>query len=124
MFIENNSNEITPVNSSKTAAVKKVEPVQVTNSLPDGGKELPSRGNNSHGSKENVDDAVREINEHMQVIQRELQFTVDKESGETVIKVIDSKTKELIRQIPGEEALSVAQKISDGANIEIFNSYT
>ena len=124
MFTENNSNEITTVNSSKTAGVKKIEPVQVTHSLPDSGKELPYRGKKPQVTEENIDDAVKEINEHVQVIQRELQFTVDKDSGITVIKVIDSKTKELIRQIPGEEALSVAQKISEGANLEIFNSYT
>jgi flagellar protein FlaG len=124
MFTENNSNEITTMNSSNTTGVKKVEPVQVTHSLPDSGKELPDRGKKPKVTEENIDDAVKEINEHVQVIQRELQFTVDKDSGITVIKVIDSKTKELIRQIPGEEALSVAQKISEGASLEIFNSYT
>ena len=74
--------------------------------------------------QEEIDDAVRDLNDHAQVVHRELHFSIDKDSGHTVIKVIDAKTDEVIRQIPGEEALKVAQRLSEGADLEIFNSYT
>jgi len=124
MLTETNTNEIVSINTSKLTGVRKVEPVQITNSLPENGKELPFQEKESHASKESIDNAVKEINEHVQLIQRELQFTVDEDSGRTVIKVLDSQTKELIRQIPGEDALDVAKKLSEGADLEIFNSYS
>lgn len=47
------------------------------------------------------------LNEFMQTMQRNLKFTVDEVSGESVIAVHDAKTDELIRQIPSKEALEL-----------------
>lgn len=41
----------------------------------------------------------------------DLKFDVDKDSGERVVKVIDQATKEVIRQIPSEEMLSIARSL-------------
>lgn len=124
MIIEKTFDDNFPVNPSKTTDVKNVDPVQATTPLPDRGKELPFKENKPDASKESIEDAVKQINEYVQTIQSELQFSIDDSSGKTVIRVIDSETKELIRQIPGEEALNVAQKLREGANLEIFKSYT
>lgn len=59
----------------------------------------------------NVDDAVKAINDYVQNIKRSLNFSVDEESGRTIIKVIDSETGEEIRQIPPESVLSIAKHI-------------
>jgi flagellar protein FlaG len=37
---------------------------------------------------------------------------VDKETRRTIIKIIDPQTKEVIRQIPPEEALRISRMIS------------
>jgi flagellar protein FlaG len=47
----------------------------------------------------------------MQNLNRSLQFSVDDESGDTVIKVVDSETEELVRQIPSEEILRARNAI-------------
>ena len=39
----------------------------------------------------------------------QLEFSIDKESGESVVKVLDRATKEVIRQIPSEEMLRIAR---------------
>ena len=57
---------------------------------------------------------VKQLNEYAQSIQREVEFNIDSDSGQTLVKVIDTKTKEVIRQIPSEEALSVARYLSRG----------
>lgn len=44
-------------------------------------------------------------------IRSELSFSVDQASGINVIKVIDSNTKELIRQIPSREIIQLAQAL-------------
>jgi flagellar protein FlaG len=44
-----------------------------------------------------------------------LEFLVDKDSGRDVIKVIDKKSGDLIKQYPSEEVLSLVSKLSDAA---------
>ena len=125
MSVEINVNDALPVNKSQTInSVEKLDPVQVIKPLPESGNDLPLVAKKTEFSEDDIDDAVREINQYVQSEQRELQFTIDEDSGQTVIKVIDAQTKELIRQIPGEEALNVVRKLKEGANLEIFNSYT
>ncbi|WP_297808885.1 flagellar protein FlaG [uncultured Methylophaga sp.] len=48
---------------------------------------------------------VTELNDYMQNFNRSLQFTVDENSGDSVVKVIDSETDEVVRQIPSEALL-------------------
>ena len=44
-------------------------------------------------------------------VAQEVEFSVDKASGRTVIKVMDTATDKVIRQIPSEEILSVDQSM-------------
>lgn len=64
----------------------------------------------------NLQVAVSQINDYVQNLQRNLQFTVDEATGKNVVTVIDNETKEVIRQIPGEEALELARRLAE--NIE------
>ncbi len=50
---------------------------------------------------------VTELNDHMQNFNRSLQFSVDETSGDTIVRVIDSDTEEVIRQIPSEDLLDI-----------------
>ncbi len=53
------------------------------------------------------------MNSYVQSINRNLEFNIDNDSGKTVVKVIDADTEELIRQIPDDEALSIAKQIDE-----------
>lgn len=59
--------------------------------------------------RDNVREAVAKMNEYVQSTQRDLQFSYDDELGETIVKVLDSQTQEVIRQIPDEIFVSLAQ---------------
>lgn len=127
MMIEINTDTVFSVDTPK---INKVDAVQVANPFPERGKNLPVTDEESaentaqsSSSEKDFNNVVRELNNHVQRIQRELEFSVDETSGRTVIKVVDLETKEVIRQIPGEEALRVAQKLNEGSTLEIFNSY-
>jgi flagellar protein FlaG len=50
---------------------------------------------------------VGELSDLVQAVRRELRFSVDEESGRTVIRVVDSETGELVRQIPPEEVVNL-----------------
>lgn len=58
-----------------------------------------------------VDEALQVVNKAAVFEQRSLSFMVDEASGKSIIKVMDKNTEQLIRQIPSEELLKVAQDI-------------
>ena len=62
---------------------------------------------------EKLHEKIVEINSHLQIVNRNLQFNVDEESGYTVVKVINSETDELVRQIPSEEILNARNAINE-----------
>ncbi len=77
-----------------------------------------SGGNGSHPASvvddaEKVRNAVTEIEKFLSSTRRNLEFSTDEESGKIVVKVIASETGELIRQLPSEEALRIANSLSD-----------
>ena len=59
----------------------------------------------------NHERATAQIESYVRSSGRDLQFRVDDESGRVVVSVRDSETGELIRQIPNEEVLRIAQAI-------------
>jgi flagellar protein FlaG len=64
-------------------------------------------------STEKAQEVVEQLNNHAQSINRNLQFSVDDDSGKTVIRVINSETAELVRQIPSEEVLRLSETIRE-----------
>jgi flagellar protein FlaG len=62
-------------------------------------------------SKAELQQAVDVVNQAVALEQRSLSFSIDDASGRSVIKVVDFATDELIKQIPTEELLKVAQDI-------------
>jgi flagellar protein FlaG len=61
--------------------------------------------------EEVLDAAIDVVSSFMNQPPRNVNFTKDNDSGKTVIKVFDLETKELIKQFPSEELISIAQKI-------------
>jgi flagellar protein FlaG len=58
-----------------------------------------------------VEQAVGKLNENTQFSAQGLRFSIDEESGKTVVKIVDSATQEVLRQIPSEDALALAHSI-------------
>jgi len=71
---------------------------------------------------EHVEAAVKQMNEYIQSTQRDLHFSYDKASGETVVKVLDRKTQEVIRQIPDETFLKLAQAQVEDGGLTLFSA--
>ena len=58
-----------------------------------------------------LQEVVADMNNYIQSVQRDLHFAVDEDLDQTVIKVMDRDTGELIRQIPEEVFLDLARKM-------------
>jgi flagellar protein FlaG len=62
-------------------------------------------------SLEQLTHAVSNINKSLQTLSQDLVFSIDNDSNRTIVKVVDQKTKEVIRQIPSPEALEIAKAL-------------
>lgn len=62
-------------------------------------------------SARQVDAAVQAIRTAVAQVAHNLQFSIDEDSGRTIVRVIDTSTKEVIRQIPSEELLDISRAI-------------
>ncbi len=58
-----------------------------------------------------LDQSLREINKSMQALSQELEFSIDPDTDRTIVKVIDQRTQEVIRQMPSAEALEIAKAL-------------
>ena len=124
MTIDNNIHRLNP-GSQTTApgisvlqAAKKVEsevPEQqpLKRSQESSEKALTSAVNSQEKDAEDLQTAVRNINDYVQKIQRDLEFSIDDASGRQVVKVIDAENEEVIRQIPAEEMLDLARHLAE-----------
>lgn len=72
--------------------------------------------------QEQVQAAVAQMNEYIQSTQRDLHFSYDPGSGETVVKVLDRETQEVIRQIPDEIFLRLAQRLDPEEPGQLFSA--
>lgn len=61
--------------------------------------------------KDEVSAAVKKLNEAMPPSAQSLEFEIDEDSKEIVVKIIDQSTREVVRQMPSKEALEMAKAI-------------
>ena len=56
-------------------------------------------------------EAVNAVSDFLQAKNRDLTFSIDEETERSIVKVVDSQSGKLIRQIPSEEVLALAERI-------------
>jgi flagellar protein FlaG len=61
--------------------------------------------------REQIERVVEEIGKAVAPVAQDLRFSIDQQTGKTVIRVVDSATNQVIRQIPSEEVLAIARTL-------------
>ncbi|SDJ24788.1 flagellar protein FlaG [Pseudomonas abietaniphila] len=89
--------------------VDTVPSVSAPSSVPDAVQSQPKR--------EEMENAIADIRKFVQNLQRKLDFSIDDSTGQTVVKVIASDTGDVIRQIPSETALKLAQSLTQASSL-------
>ena len=83
----------------QTAAVATVEAI------------APANSPKATEEKAKLDKAVETINQFLKPIASSLQFSVDEDSGRTVVKVIDTDNNSVLRQFPSKQALAISSEL-------------
>lgn len=59
-----------------------------------------------------VRQAVESLNRVIASSQQSIHFTMDEEDGKIVVKVLDSETQKVLRQIPNSEAIAISKNLA------------
>jgi flagellar protein FlaG len=58
-----------------------------------------------------LEGAVKKLNDYVAPALQTIQFSIDQESERIVVKVVDTTTQEVLRQIPNEEVLAITKTL-------------
>jgi flagellar protein FlaG len=76
-------------------------------------KSVDKADNKQPLTPEQLEKVAQQLQDFVGEMNRGLEFSVDKDSGRDVIKVIDKASGDLVKQYPSEEVLSLVAKLSD-----------
>ncbi len=60
-----------------------------------------------------ISDKLTKLNGFVQNLNRDIEFSFHEESGRTVVTVLDSETEKVIRKIPSDEVLRIAESLEN-----------
>lgn len=125
--INNNAINVAP-NSQTNVRTQNAMPTQTTSPVekrtsfapqPIDQSQNSAKNNNAtdHQNPQNevqmLQEAAEKISAHLNLKNSSLEFSVDQNSGKNVVKIVDKTTKEVVRQIPSEEAIHIAQALDE-----------
>jgi flagellar protein FlaG len=107
-----------PVVADKPAVEPQVVPALTAPAQP----ETSTSKDSDPGKKsEELEAAVKQMEQFFQSVHRNLEFSIDDKSGKVVVKVIATETGEVVRQLPSAEALKLADSLKN-ANSLLFDA--
>jgi flagellar protein FlaG len=79
-----------------------------------GSSQAPARGGNeisAEPDRETLLQAVEDVRKAIEPVAQNLLFSIDDDTGHTIVKVVDAQTDEVIRQMPSKEVLAISKAI-------------
>lgn len=94
-----------------TVEVRQARAAQNSSAAPVQTEQAVSQTQKTEANRQELENAVKQVNDFLKPINNSIQFNLDDDTGKTIVKVIDLATKDVIRQFPSEEMLSIAKAI-------------
>lgn len=82
-------------------------------------QESSSQGEETKSENPDIDNAVRELQIISKAFNRRLQFTINRDLDQVVVKVIDAETDKLIRELPSRELQRLHVRIREAIGLLI-----
>lgn len=101
-----------PSSSGSTSPAVNIEKPVASNTEP-----ATSASLTTEQARQPVEEAISSIKQFAQSIQRNLNFALDDSSGRVVVKVTDAMSGDVIRQIPSEDALRLAESLEEARSL-------
>ncbi len=95
-----------PLTATPVMPRQPVERVQAERVLP------TAKATSQNVSQKELDQSIEQIQVMMDLRNRSVEFTTDESSGARVVKVVDSNSGDVIRQMPAEELLSFMRNLT------------
>lgn len=105
-----NGTGVPPLPSSTSSVAKKVSAPD-TDIIPLPVSTVRPKVDNKTESDEQIRQAVQNIQGAVDNLAHNLRFSIDEDTGKTIIKVVDTHTDEVIRQFPTEQAIEIARTL-------------
>ncbi|MBS1140981.1 MAG: hypothetical protein H6R13_2434 [Proteobacteria bacterium] len=97
--------------SSRNAEASQRVTARKAESAPPAEAKQNASGNQQSNNLPALEEAVKQLSDFASQNRPELSFSVDEASGVHVVRIVDTTTKEVIRQFPSEEAIQLAQAL-------------
>jgi flagellar protein FlaG len=111
MSVESINTNVAPAASAQTSTLKNVQPESESKKSIES-PQVAAVHQTEEANEQELNTAVDKLNNFVgNVAQRDLSFSVDKDSDQMVVVVKDKLTQDVIRQMPTKEALAVAKQI-------------
>lgn len=102
---------IQPIPNSATISAPGVQATTGAKPVMPESKKAEAQPTEAALSNEQIEQTVDEIRRRIEPVAQNLLFTIDKDTGKTIVRLIDSTTKEVLRQIPSEELIAIARSL-------------
>lgn len=120
MNIENNMN-ISPIDQNSylnnfSDGVNNLKGKSLSNEK----NEVKKIGNNQSNEKlseKTIKEAIEDTNKKLESTDRKFEFSVNEETNDIIVKVINKETDEVIREIPSEKILDMVAKMMELAGL-------
>ena len=107
------SSKASPSNEPSPLAVQRDSVVKNEEALSQKAESLRPVQEIDPTDRNQVEEVLKTLVSEVSQIQKGLNFSVDEQNGEFVIRVIDQSTDEVIRQIPSEEMLNIINRLNE-----------
>ena len=99
-------------NSSKLSNATVIDAQIVSKVIAKGEIKPSDVSKNSQVTRETIAHAAEQIQSFVQSMGRNLNFSIDQTTGYHVVRVMNPETNEVVRQLPSEELLRIAQNMA------------
>ncbi|MCG8549255.1 MAG: flagellar protein FlaG [Desulfobacterales bacterium] len=77
------------------------------------GQKSEESGNQVKLTRKDVEEMVEALEDFANTVQTRLNFSIDDDTEDVVVKIMDKETDEVIKQFPAEEILELRDKMQD-----------
>lgn len=119
--MEVNNNVISNSQVNETNKVNINNTIKIENTEKNINKEQVSIENNKNSnfktfdeiSKETLDKLIDEVNDKFRLVNKEFSYSIHEKTNRFIVKIKDSESGEILKEIPSEESLDMVAKIME-----------